>query len=72
MKKMLPLLALVCLSTLLSGCASRYVMETQSGDMIITKGKPETDKATGLVTYKDLDGNKIEINRSQIRQIMKK
>lgn len=72
MKKTLPLLALICSATLLSGCTPHYVMETKSGDRIITKGKPETDKTTGLVTYKDAHGNTIEINRDQIKQIMKK
>ncbi|WP_158780650.1 YgdI/YgdR family lipoprotein [Pantoea sp. BAV 3049] len=56
----------------LTGCSSNYVMQTQNGEMIITKGKPETDKSTGLVTYRDAAGNLHEINRDQIKQIVEK
>lgn len=56
----------------LTGCSSNYVMQTQSGEMIITKGKPETDKSTGLVTYLDVAGNQHEINRDQIKEIVEK
>lgn len=65
------LMVLVTLFTL-TGCSSDYVMQTRSGEMLVTQGKPETDKSTGLVTYKDAGGNKHEINRDQIRQIIEK
>lgn len=57
---------------LLAGCSSNYVMQTKSGEMIITKGRPETDKSTGLITYKDADGFIHEINRDQITSMIKK
>lgn len=60
------------LAMALSGCASDYVMQTKNGEMIVTKGKPITDKATGLVTYRDAGGFKHEINRDQIQQMIEK
>ncbi|KAB8309468.1 YgdI/YgdR family lipoprotein [Erwinia endophytica] len=56
----------------LTGCSSNYVMQTKTGEMVITKGKPEMDKSTGLLIYKDTDGNKHEINRDQVKQIIEK
>ncbi|MFB6328281.1 YgdI/YgdR family lipoprotein [Pantoea deleyi] len=58
--------------TVLAGCSSEYVMQTKSGEMIVTKGKPEIDKSTGLVTYKDAGGYKHEINRDQISNMVEK
>lgn len=59
-------------AAVLTGCSSDYVMQTKSGEMIVTKGKPETDKSTGLVTYKDAGGFKHEINRDQITNMIEK
>lgn len=63
---------LLTIAVMLTGCSSNYVLQTNSGEMIITKGKPETDKSTGLVTYKDAGGNEHQINRDQIREIVEK
>lgn len=63
---------LLTTAVILTGCSSNYVLQTNSGEMIITKGKPETDKSTGLVTYKDAGGNEHQINRDQIREIVEK
>lgn len=63
---------LLTTAVMLTGCSSNYVLQTNSGEMIITKGKPETDKSTGLVTYKDAGGNEHQINRDQIREIVEK
>ncbi len=65
-------LAIFAAATVLTGCSSNYVMQTKSGEMIVTKGKPETDKSTGLVSYKDAGGFKHEINRDQITSIVEK
>lgn len=66
-------IAISIIATLsLSACSSNYVLQTKSGEMIITKGKPETDKSTGLVTYKDAGGNEHQINRDQIKEIVEK
>jgi len=65
-------LAVFAAVTVLAGCSSDYVMQTKTGEMIVTKGKPETDKSTGLVSYKDAGGFKHEINRDQITNIVEK
>ncbi|MGK3143591.1 YgdI/YgdR family lipoprotein [Pantoea sp. C2G6] len=65
-------LAVFAATALLTGCSSDYVMQTKSGKMIITKGKPEIDKSTGLVTYKDAGGFRHEINRDQITNMVEK
>ncbi|EPY7113995.1 YgdI/YgdR family lipoprotein [Klebsiella variicola] len=72
MKKIFGTVFLITAVTMLTGCSSNYVLQTKSGEMIITKGKPETDKSTGLVTYKDAGGNEHQINRDQIREIVEK
>jgi len=71
MKKYL-FFAVFSAAAVLTGCSSDYVMQTKSGEMIVTNGKPETDKSTGLVTYKDAGGFKHEINRDQITNMIEK
>lgn len=71
MKKYL-FLVVFSAAAVLTGCSSNYVMQTKSGEMIVTKGKPEMDKSTGLVSYKDAGGFKHEINRDQITNIIEK
>lgn len=65
-------LAIFAAAIVLTGCSSNYVMQTKSDEMIVTKGKPETDKSTGLVSYKDSGGFKHEINHDQITNIFEK
>lgn len=65
-------LAVFAAVTVLTGCSSDYVMQTKTGEMIVTKGKPEMDKSTGLVSYKDAGGFEHEINRDQITNIVEK
>jgi hypothetical protein len=43
-----------------------------AGEIITTKGKPGTDKPLALVTYKDADGFKHEVNCDQIPSIIEK
>ncbi|MGC6386925.1 YgdI/YgdR family lipoprotein [Ewingella sp. S1.OA.A_B6] len=72
MKKIIAFLAVSFIAMTLAGCSSDYVMQTKSGEMIVTQGKPKTDKSTGLVTYKDAGGNVHEVNRDQIQAIIEK
>jgi len=55
---------------LLSGCSSNYVMATKDGHMILTDGKPEIDKDTGLVKYTDQAGNELQINGDEVSSII--
>ena len=60
-----------CMLTLgLSACSSNYVMHTNDGRTIVTDGKPQTDNDTGMISYKDAWGNKQQINRSDVKQLV--
>lgn len=51
----------------ISGCSSSQEIQTTDGKVIITKGKPQIDKDTGLVSYTDAKtGVEKQINRNQI------
>ncbi|VTP66367.1 Uncharacterized lipoprotein ygdR precursor [Serratia rubidaea] len=56
----------------LTGCSSDYVMATKDGNMILTQGKPEIDKDTGLISYKDEKGNSRQINGDQVSQVIER
>jgi len=60
------------LATLVSGCGSDYVMATKDGRMIMTQGKPEIDKNTGLVKYIDNAGHEVQINGDNISSIVER
>lgn len=60
------------LATQLCGCSSNYVMATRDGKMIMTKGKPEIDKNTGLVKYTDRSGHELEINGDEVSSIVER
>ena len=55
---------------LLAGCTSNYVMTTKSGQTIVTQGKPQLDKDTGMTSYTDESGNKRQINSSDVAQLV--
>ncbi|WP_034916698.1 MULTISPECIES: YgdI/YgdR family lipoprotein [Erwinia] len=71
MKKMVGAAALM-LTVLLSGCSSDYVMATKDGKMIMTQGKPEIDKETGLVKYSDRNGHELQINGDEVSSIVER
>ncbi|MCX8956891.1 YgdI/YgdR family lipoprotein [Erwinia psidii] len=60
------------LVTLVSGCSSDYVMATKDGKMIMTQGKPEIDKETGLVKYTDNTGHVLQINGDEVSSIVER
>ena len=70
MKKWAVIISAVGLA--LSGCSSDYVMSTKDGRMILTDGKPEVDDDTGLVSYRDREGNQMQINRDEVSQIIER
>ena len=71
-KKWAVLVSAVGLAFAVSGCSSDYVMATKDGRMILTDGKPEVDDDTGLVSYRDQEGNKMQINRDEVSQIIER
>lgn len=72
MKKWAVIISAVGLAFALSGCSSDYVMSTKDGRMILTDGKPEVDDDTGLVSYRDREGNQMQINRDEVSQIIER
>ena len=72
MKKWAVLVSAVGLAFAVSGCSSDYVMSTKDGRMILTDGKPEVDDDTGLVSYRDREGNQMQINRDEVSQIIER
>ncbi|MCA1923718.1 MULTISPECIES: YgdI/YgdR family lipoprotein [Buttiauxella] len=55
----------------LSGCSSpNYVMHTNDGRTIVSDGKPKTDDETGMISYKDANGNKQQINRTDVKEMV--
>lgn len=72
MKKWAVIISAVGLAFAVSGCSSDYVMSTKDGRMILTDGKPEVDVDTGLVSYRDREGNQMQINRDEVSQIIER
>ncbi|MEW7312686.1 YgdI/YgdR family lipoprotein [Buttiauxella gaviniae] len=72
MKKLLAVLLLGGVALSVTACSSDYVMSTKTGEMIVTQGKPEVDKGTGMTRYTDEQGNERQINNDQIVQMIKK
>jgi hypothetical protein len=55
----------------LSACSSpNYVMHTNDGRTIVADGKPQTDDETGMISYKDANGNKQQINRTDVKEMV--
>ncbi len=55
----------------LSACSgSTYVMHTNDGRTIVSDGKPQTDNDTGMISYKDANGNKQQINRTDVKEMV--
>lgn len=37
---------------------------------IVSDGKPQTDNDTGMISYKDANGNKQQINRTDVKEMV--
>lgn len=64
--------AVLGMAVLVSGCSSDYVMATKDGKMIMTDGKPQIDKETGLVKYTDDSGHEMQINGDEVSSIVER
>ncbi|WP_455811156.1 YgdI/YgdR family lipoprotein [Pseudomonas graminis] len=64
--------AVLGMAVLVSGCSSNYVMATKDGKMIMTDGKPQIDKDTGLVKYTDDSGHELQINGDEVSSIVER
>ncbi|NIF58615.1 YgdI/YgdR family lipoprotein [Enterobacter sp. Ap-916] len=55
---------------IVAGCSSNQAVKTSDGKTIVTDGKPQVDKDTGLVSYKNAETGKTEqINRDQVKEM---
>ncbi|MGL6017465.1 MAG: YgdI/YgdR family lipoprotein [Gibbsiella quercinecans] len=72
MKKWVMAVSALLTIAVLAGCSSNYVMATKEGNMILTQGKPQMDSDTGLISYKDEQGNNRQINSDQVSQIIER
>ncbi|HHB9460147.1 TPA: YgdI/YgdR family lipoprotein [Escherichia albertii] len=71
MKKTAATLFACMLTFVLSACSgSNYVMHTNDGRTIVADSKPMTDDETGMISYKDANGNKQQINRTDVKEMV--
>ncbi|ECG8591559.1 YgdI/YgdR family lipoprotein [Salmonella enterica subsp. salamae] len=70
MKRVLICSGLGMMLSMLAGCTTHYVMTTKSGQTMVTQGKPQLDKETGMTSYTDQDGNQREINSNDVAQLI--
>ncbi|RLR18191.1 YgdI/YgdR family lipoprotein [Sodalis-like symbiont of Bactericera trigonica] len=71
MKKTAAVLTACALAFTLSACSSNYVMHTNDGSTIVTSVKPKVDDDTGMISYKDASDTPQQINRSDVKEMMK-
>ncbi|MBW7981408.1 YgdI/YgdR family lipoprotein [Enterobacillus tribolii] len=69
MKKISALLAALFCTLALAGCSSNYVMHTNDGRTLVSEGKPQVDDETGMISYKDANGNQQQINRNEVKEM---
>lgn len=56
----------------ITACSGNYVISTNDGHMITTHGKPARDKETGMISYKDRDGNMHQLQQHDVKEIVQK
>lgn len=71
MKKLFICSGLGMMLFMLAGCTTNYVMTTKNGQTIVTQGKPQLDKETGMTSYTDQEGNQREINSNDVAHLIK-
>lgn len=59
-------LAVSALTLMLVGCSSNYELHTNDGRTIVTQGKPNVDKDTGMMSYQDSTGLRQQINQNEV------
>ncbi|AXU93844.1 MAG TPA: YgdI/YgdR family lipoprotein [Erwinia persicina] len=70
MKKLAAVIAACAMTFTLAACSSNYVMHTNDGRTIVADGKPMVDDETGMISYKDANGTKQQINRSDVKEMV--
>ncbi|MEG3110702.1 MULTISPECIES: YgdI/YgdR family lipoprotein [Pantoea] len=70
MNKLTAVLAVCTMAFTLTACSSNYVMHTNDGRTIVADGKPKVDDETGMISYKDANGNEQQINRTDVKEMV--
>lgn len=68
-KQLLAIMAVTGMALGLAACSSNYVLHTNDGRTIVTQGKPSVDSDTGMILYKDSNGIKQQLNRSDVKSL---
>ena len=61
--------AIISACMLFTSCNKDEVI-TNDGRTIVSDGKPQTDNDTGMISYKDANGNKQQINRTDVKEMV--
>lgn len=70
MRKMLGLLCLLAALLIASACASNnYRVTTLGGDKYISEEQPKYDEDSKTYTFRNLEGKKVILNQSEIKEI---
>lgn len=71
MKKIVVIIFVCMLIFVLSVCfGSNYVMYINDGRIIVFDGKLQIDNDIGMISYKDVNGNKQQINRIDVKEMV--
>jgi hypothetical protein len=62
--------AVIVACCLTVGCSQHYVMTTNDGAMLLASGKPSLDSKTGVLSYRDEQGQLHQINNDQISGVI--
>lgn len=71
MKNTVAVISALMLTFALAACSSNYVMHTNDGRSIVADGKPKVDTDTGMISYKDANGLEQQINRADVKEMVK-
>ena len=70
MRKTLGLLCLLAALLIASACASsNYRVTTLGGDKYVTEEEPKYDEDSKTYTFRNLEGKKVILNQSEIKEI---
>jgi hypothetical protein len=72
MKASTLLFSLVTAGLLIACSSTQYIISTKEGRMIAVDGKPELDEKTGMYIYRDSEGRKATILKSDVVQVMER
>jgi hypothetical protein len=70
--KVIPLFFVLGAACSITACSHDYVISTPDGHMMTAHGKPVKDKDTGLISYRDADGNIHQLHQKDVKEISEK